>query len=193
MAKSKSDAAFLSLLRYEHSPELVEQIHKSRNKTYSQPHRGDKIPESAAEHSPQHQNPRSSDQHYGKTGFRHGRQQQIYCKQNIISLMLSDRIWLLIHRQQFTILKKCKNCERPCRHIGSIVEWIRRKYPEIFVFDTGEINPCRRIYHRHKKQGYRYCSSEDPRKPGFSGHSFLQLCSHMLVQHHLQSDHCSAV
>ena len=31
MAKSKSDAAFLSLLRYEHSPELVEQIHKSRN------------------------------------------------------------------------------------------------------------------------------------------------------------------
>lgn len=108
MAKSKSDAAFLSLLRYEHSPELVEQIHKSRNKTYSQPHRGDKIPESAAEHSPQHQNPRSSDQHYGKTGFRHGRQQQIYCKQNIISLMLSDRIWLLIHRQQFTILKNAR-------------------------------------------------------------------------------------
>lgn len=108
MAKSKSDAAFLSLLRYEHSPELVEQIHKSRNKTYSQPHRGDKIPESATEHSPQHQNPRSSDQHYGKTGFRHGRQQQIYCKQNIISLMLSDRIWLLIHRQQFTILKNAR-------------------------------------------------------------------------------------
>lgn len=43
MSQRKTDAAFLSLLRDEHTAELVQQIRKSRKEAYSQPNGGHEV------------------------------------------------------------------------------------------------------------------------------------------------------
>ena len=71
MSQRKTDAAFLSLLRDEHTAELVQQIRKSRKEAYSQPNGGHEVPEFAVDHSPQHQNPRGPHQYDRKARLRH--------------------------------------------------------------------------------------------------------------------------
>ena len=71
MSQRKTDAAFLSLLRDEHTAELVQQIRKSRKEAYSQPNGGHEVPEFAVEHSPQHQNSCGPHQYDRKARLRH--------------------------------------------------------------------------------------------------------------------------